>query len=83
MILNKARLYDQTKASAQTKKAKAKVIKTKDGTRRVLKTKKAPQSDADLRVHRQRKAQERLRTNASRTGDLEDIADALMARWER
>lgn len=83
MILNKARLYDQTKASAQTKKAKAKVIKTKEGTRKVLKTKKAPRSDADLKVQRQKKAQERLRSNASRSGDLEDIADALMARWER
>lgn len=83
MILNKARLYDQTKASAQTKKAKAKVIKTTDGKRKVLKTKKAPRSDADLKVQRQKKAQERLRGNASRSGDLEDIADALMARWER
>lgn len=83
MILNKARLYDQTKASAQTKKAKAQMIKTKEGTRKVLKTKKAPRSDADLQVQRQKKAQERLRNNTSRAGDLEDIADALMARWER
>ena len=83
MILNKARLYDQTKATAETKKAKAKVIKTKEGTRKVLKTKKAPKSDADIRVQRQRDAQKRLRSNASRAGDLEDIADALMSRWER
>lgn len=83
MILNKARLYDQTKATAETKKAKAKVIKTKEGNRKVLKTKKAPKSDADIRVQRQRDAQKRLRSNASRSGDLEDIADALMSRWER
>lgn len=83
MILNKARLYDQTKATAETKKAKAKVIKTKEGTRKVLKTKKAPKSDADIRVQRQRDAQKRLRSNTSRAGDLEDIADALMSRWER
>lgn len=83
MILNKARLYDQTKATAETKKAKAKVIKTKEGNRKVLKTKKAPKSDADIRVQRQRDAQKRLRSNASRAGDLEDIADALMSRWER
>ena len=83
MILNKARLYDQTKATAETKKAKAKVIKTKEGNRKVLKTKKAPRSDADLKVQRQKSAQDRLRSNASRSGDLEDIADALMSRWER
>ena len=83
MILNKARLYDQTKATAETKKAKAKVIKTKEGTRKVLKTKKAPRSDADLKVQRQKSAQDRLRSNTSRAGDLEDIADALMSRWER
>jgi len=83
MILNKARLFDQTKATAETKKAKAKVIKTKEGTRKVLKTKKAPRSDADLKVQRQKSAQDRLRSNTSRAGDLEDIADALMSRWER
>jgi len=83
MILNKARLFDQTKATAETKKAKAKVIKTKEGTRRVLKSKKAPKSDVDLKVQRQKDAQKRLRSNSSRAGDLEDIADALMSRWER
>ena len=82
-ILNKARLYDQTKATAQTKKAKAKVIKVKNTARRVLKTTKAPKTDADRNVQRQRKAQDKLRNNPSRTGDLEDIADALMSRWER
>lgn len=83
MILNKARLYDQTKATATQKKAKAKVIKAKNTTRRVLKAKKAPQTDADLKVQRQRKAQDKLRKNSSRSGDLDDIADALMSRWER
>jgi hypothetical protein len=76
-------LFDQTKATAETKKAKAKVIKTKEGTRRVLKSKKAPKSDVDLKVQRQKDAQKRLRSNSSRAGDLEDIADALMSRWER
>ncbi len=82
-ILNKARLYDQTKATAQTKKAKAKVIKVKNTARRVLKTTKAPKTDADRNVQRQRKAQDKLRNNPSRTGDLDDIADALLSRWER
>lgn len=83
MILNKARLYDQTKASANIKKAKAKVIKTKNSPTRVLKTKKAPANDTDLKIQRQRKAVKKLRSNPSRTGDLEDIADALLARWEQ
>ena len=83
MILNKARLYDQTKASANIKKAKAKVIKTKNSPGKVLKTKKAPANGTDLKIHRQRKAAKKLRSNASRTGDLEDIADALLARWEQ
>lgn len=83
MILNKARLYDQTKASAQVKKAKAKVIKTKNSSGKILKTKKAPSNDTDLRVQRQRKAVKKLRSNASRAGDLDDIADALLSRWEQ
>ena len=83
MILNKARLYDQTKATAKVKKAKAKVIKTKNSPTKVLKTKKAPKNSADLRVQRQRDAQNRLRNNPSRAGDLDDIADALLTRWER
>lgn len=83
MILNKARLYDQTKASAQVKKAKAKVIKTKNSSGKVLKTKKAPSNDTDLKIQRQKKAVQKLQTNASRSGDLDDIADALLSRWER
>lgn len=83
MILNKARLYDQTKASANIKKAKAKVIKTKNSPGKVLKTKKAPANDTDLKIQRQRKAAKKLRSNASRTGDLDDIADALLVRWEQ
>jgi hypothetical protein len=83
MILNKARLYDQTKATAKVKKAKAKVIKTKNSPSKVLKTKKAPKNSADLRVQRQKDAQNRLRSNPSRAGDLDDIADALLTRWER
>ena len=51
-----ARLYDQTKASANIKKAKAKVIKTKNSPTGVLKTKKAPANDTDLKIQRQRKA---------------------------
>lgn len=83
MILNKARLYDQTKATAKVKKAKAKVIKTKNSPTKVLKTKKAPKNSSDLKIQRQKDAQNRLRNNPSRAGDLDEIADALLARWEQ
>ena len=79
MILNKARLYDQTKATAETKKAKAKVIKTKQTKSRVLKAKKAPPTSRDVDRQRQRKARDRLKTST----DLDDVTEALMARWER
>ena len=79
MILNKARLYDQTKATAQTKKAKAKVIKLKQSKGRVLKAKKAPPTRTDDQRARQQKARERLRSST----DLDDVADALLSRWEQ
>jgi hypothetical protein len=79
MLLNKARLYDQTKASAQSKKEKARVIKSKDSTRRVLKSKKAPANDMDLKKAKAKKARENLRTSQ----DQDDITSALLARWER
>ncbi len=83
MVLNKARLYDQSKAAAETKKGKAvRIKKTKTGNK-VLRSKKAPPSDADVRIQRQKKAQNKLRSNASMSGDLDDIADALMSRWEQ
>lgn len=79
MILNKARLYDQTKVTANTKKAKAKVIKTKDTKRRVLKSKKAPPTRKDEATLRQKQARDRLKSST----DLDDVTDALLARWER
>lgn len=82
MILNKARLYDQSKATAEVKKAKVAKVKAKSG-KKVLRSKKAPQTDQDIKVQRQRKAQERLRGNPSRSGDLDDIAEVLLSRWER
>ena len=78
-ILNKARLYDQTKATAETKKAKAKVIKTKQSKGRVLKAKKSPSTRSDDQRAKQQKARERLRSST----DLDDVTEALMARWER
>ena len=72
-------LYDQTKATAETKKAKAKVIKTKQSKGRVLKAKKSPSSRSDDQRAKQQKARERLRSST----DMDDVTDALMARWER
>ena len=84
MLLNKARLYDQTKATAETKKAKSKVIRAKDGNKgkKILRSTKSPVSD-DNAVRRAKKAQQMLRTNPSRNGDADDIAEALLARWEQ
>ena len=83
MVLNKARLYDQSKAAAETKKGKAVLVKKANKKTKVLRSKKAPPSDADVRIQRQKKAQNKLRSNASMSGDLDDIADALMTRWEQ
>ena len=44
MLINKARLYDQSKQSAKSKKAKAKLTKSKSGKTKVLSSKKAPPS---------------------------------------
>jgi len=84
MLLNKARLYDQTKATAETKKAKSKVIRAKDGNKgkKILRSTKSPVSD-DSAARRAKKAQQMLRSNPSRNGDADDIAEALLARWEQ
>jgi hypothetical protein len=84
MLLNKARLYDQTKATAETKKAKSKVIRAKDGNKgkKILRSTKSPVSD-DSTLRRAKKAQQMLRSNPSRNGDADDIAEALLARWEQ
>ena len=82
MILNKARLYDMGKAAADQKKSKAVRVNKSTG-KKVLRSRKAPATDADLRVQRQRKASQKLRSNPSISGDLDDIADALMSRWEQ
>jgi hypothetical protein len=83
MLLNKARLYDQSKATADTKKAKAKVIKTKEGnkSKRVLSSKKAPPNDTGRNTRRAEKANQLLRANGG--ADADDIAMALLARWEQ
>ena len=76
-LLNKARLYDQGKKVATTKKAKT-VTRTKS-----LKARKTPEQSADVAKQKRVKAtKDKLRT-AKRGNHLDDIADALMARWEQ
>jgi hypothetical protein len=81
MLLNKARLYDQTKATAETKKQKAKVIRAKDSNtgKKILRSTKSPARE-DSKARRVKKAQDVLR---SKNGDADDIAEALLARWEQ
>ena len=80
MLLNKARLYDQTKATAETKKQKAKVIRAKDSNtgKKILRSTKSPARE-DSKSRRVKKAHDVLR---SKSGDADDIAEALLARWE-
>ena len=71
-ILNKARLYDEGKRVATTKKKAA-------TTKKVLRNSKAPADE------RQRKNQKIAVTKAklrSSGQDLDDIANALLSRWE-
>lgn len=77
MLINKARLYDQSKQSAKSKKAKAKVSKSKSG-KKVLSSKKAPQSSKSIQRAKLKKQMDGL----SSAKDLDDIADVLLSRWE-
>lgn len=73
-LINKARLYDQGKRVATVKKAKP--------MKKVLRSKKAPPSTMDKKAKRMETARKRLQ-EPRRGQDLDDIADALMSRWEQ
>jgi translation elongation factor P/translation initiation factor 5A len=77
MLINKARLYDKSKETATSKKAKAKLKKSKSG-KKVLSSKKAPPSKKSIQKANKQKQMDML----SGAKDLDDIADALMSRWE-
>ena len=70
-ILNKARLYDEGKKVAQVKKANP-------TSKRVLKSKKAPPTPQNQKNVKIQEARKRMRTST----DLDDVAEALMSRWE-
>lgn len=70
-LLNKARMFDQGKKVAVKKKTSAKQQK-------VLRSKKAPATKVDRRMAKAKEAQAKLRNSR----DLDDIANAIMTRWE-
>ena len=78
MLINKARLYDQSKQSAKSKKAKAKLTKSKSGKTKVLSSRKAPVSKE---ASAERKRQAAIK-NLHGHSDLDDIASALMSGWK-
>lgn len=71
MLLNKARMFDQTKKVATVKKAKA--------AKKVLRSKKAPPTKSDIKRQKQQKNIERLQADGN---DLDNIADVLMSNWD-
>jgi len=70
-ILNKARLFDQAKQVTTTKKKRV--------AKKVLRTKKAPQNEAQVKAKRMQQAKARLQ---ERNADIDDIAEVLLQRWE-
>ncbi len=74
-LINKARLYDQSKKTAVVKKAKAPT--------RVLRSKKAPPNKNDERVDKRADALKNMRTHGGGQGDdLDAVAAAIMAGWD-
>lgn len=71
-LLNKARLYDAGKKVA-TKKKKAAT------TKKTLRTRKAPESDKQRKQNKVAEAKARLKNGGN---DFDDIAEALLSRWE-
>ena len=74
MLLNKARLYDQSKSVATKKKSTA--------AKKILRSKKAPLTKSDVKQQKAKATQDKLRNSASRGSDLDDIAAAIMSGWE-
>lgn len=71
MLINKAKMFDQTKKVATVKKTKAK--------KKVLRTKKAPMTKANLEQRKKSQYVDRLRETGN---DLESMADVIMSNWE-
>lgn len=69
-LINKARLFDTAKQVTTTKKKRV--------AKKVLKTSKAPNTEANDRARKRKATQAAVRNST----DLDDIANALLARWE-
>lgn len=69
-IIHKARLYDQAKKVTTTKKKRV--------SKAVLKSKKAPATQSDNQIKRTNQSRQKLRNSS----DMDDVADALLVRWE-
>ena len=74
-ILNKARLYDQSKKTAATKRVAKPPVK-------VLRSKKAPASSQDAKQAKTAAAIKRMQEGSQLSGNLDDIAEVLLSRWE-
>ena len=70
MILNKARLFDQAKKITTTKKKRT--------AKKVLRTTKAPNTEANEKARRMKAARAKLQNST----DMDDIAEALLSRWD-
>ena len=70
MILNKARLFDQAKKITTTKKKRT--------SKKVLRATKAPNTEANEKAKRMKTSKAKLRNSH----DMDDIAEALLSRWE-
>jgi len=73
-LLHKAMLFDKTKQVAKTKKSKAPT--------KILRSKKAPPSKADVKLSKQKAARDRLNANPPKGNDLDSIADYLVSSWD-
>ncbi len=69
-ILNKARLFDQAKKITTTKKKRT--------SKKVLRATKAPNTEANEKAKRIKTSKAKLRNS----NDMDDIAEALLSRWE-
>jgi len=72
MLINKARLYDAGKKIATTKKKSA-------TTKKTLRSTKAPEPEKQRKQAKLNEAKLRLKSSGN---DLDDIAEALLSRWE-
>jgi hypothetical protein len=74
LLIHKARLYDEAKKVSTVKKKKS------AAKQKVLRSKKAPQNDADAKKSDVDKQLAQLRANGG--NDMDDIANVFLKRWE-